>query len=124
MHSDRATLSCGIPQVTVLGPKLFLVFINDLPINLVGKPSIFADDSIVFSRGNNKLETCQALSDNLDSVQDWAVYVTWGMLFNADKSEWLQITSKHTAAQDDIRVTMNGQAIPRAKAHNHLDYIN
>ena len=96
----------------------FPVFINDLPTNLVGKPSIFADDSTVFSRGNNKLETCQALSTDLDSAQDWAV--TWGMLFNADKSEWLQVTSKHTAAQDDDRVTMKGQAIPRVKAHNHL----
>ena len=47
---------------------------------------------------------------------------TWGMHFNADKSEWLQITSKHTAAQDDNRlwITMRGQAIPRVKAHNHL----
>ena len=118
MHSEWATLSCGIPQGTVLGLTLFLVFINDLPTNLVGKPSIFADDSTVFSRGNNKLETCQALSKDLDSAQDWAV--TWGMLFNADKSEWLQITSKHTAAQDDDRVTMKGQAILRVKAHNHL----
>ena len=83
MHSEWATLSCGIPQGTVLGPTLFLVFINDLPTNLVGMPSIFADDSTVFSRGNNKLETCQALSKDLDSAQDWAV--TWGMLFNADK---------------------------------------
>ena len=49
MHSEWATLSCGIPQGTVLGPTLFLVFINDLPTNLVGKPSIFADDSTVFS---------------------------------------------------------------------------
>ena len=60
-----------------------------------------------FVKGNNKLETCRK---DLDSAQDWAV--TWGMLFNADKSEWLQITSKHTAAQDDNRVTMKGQAIP------------
>ena len=74
--------------------------------------------STVFSRGNNKLETCQALSKDLDSAQDWAV--TWGMLVNADKNEWLQLTSKHTAAQDDDRVTMKGQAIPRVKAHNHL----
>ena len=72
----------------------------------------------MFSRGNNKLETCQALSKDLDSAQDLAV--TWGMLFNADKSEWVQITSKPTAAQDDNRVTMQGQADPRIKAQNHL----
>ena len=59
------------------------MFINDLSTNLVGKSSIFADDSTMFSCGNNKLETCQALSKDLDSAQDWAV--AWGMLFNADK---------------------------------------
>ena len=88
----------------MLGPTLFLLFIYDSATNLVGKPSLFADDSSVFSCGNNKLETCQALSKDLDSAQDWAV--TLGMLFNADKSEWLQITSKHTTTQDDNRVTM------------------
>ena len=118
MHSEWATLSCGIPHGTVLGPTLFLVFINDLATNLVGKPSIFADDSAVFSRGNNKLETCQAWSKDLDSAQDWAV--TWSMIFNADKSEWLQITSKHTAAHDHDQVTMKRQAIPWVKAHNPL----
>ena len=60
----------------------------------------------MFSRGNNKLETCQALSKDLDSAQDWAV--TWGMLFDGDKNEWLQITRKHTAAQNDNRVSMKG----------------
>ena len=94
------------------------MFINDLPTNLAGKPSICVDDTSVFSRGNNKLDTCQALSTDLDSALDLAV--TWGMLFNADKSEWLQITSKHTAALEDNGVTMKGQAIPRVKAHNHL----
>ena len=55
MHSQWATISCGIPQGTVLGPTLFLVFINDLPTNLVGKPSIFADDFTVFSRETTSL---------------------------------------------------------------------
>ena len=45
------------------------------------------------------ISSCQALSKDLDSAQDWAV--TWGML-NADV-RWLQITSKHTAAQGDDR---------------------
>ena len=108
------------PSRYCVGTNTFLLFINDLPTNLVGKPSIFADDSTMFSRGSNKLETCHALSKDLDSAQDWTV--TWGMLFNTDKREWFQITSKHTAAQDDNRVTMKGQAIPRVKAHNHLGF--
>ena len=88
MHSEWATLSCGIPQGTVLGPTLFLVFINNLPTNLVGKPSIFADDSTVFSRGNNKLRDgdVPSFSKDLDSAKDWAV--TWGMLFKGALSRY------------------------------------
>ena len=92
-----------------MGPKLYLAFINDLATNLVGKPSIFAVDST---------GDMPRLSKDLDSAQDWAV--TWGVLFNADKSEWLQITSKDMTAQDDNPDTMKEQAIPRVKAHNHF----
>ena len=65
LHSEWATLSCGILQGTVLDPTPFLVFINDLSTNLVGKPCVFADDSTVFFRQNNKLETYQVLSKDL-----------------------------------------------------------
>ena len=53
-HSDKKNIFCGIPQGSVLGPLLFLLYINDLP-NVSKKlySILFADDTSVFLEGNN-----------------------------------------------------------------------
>ena len=62
----------GIPQGTVLGPVLFLTFINDLPQSLTCECSIFADDSTAYTSGKDTQLTCRKLSLNLDYASDWA----------------------------------------------------
>ena len=62
----------GIPQGTVLGPVLFLTFINDLPQSLTCECSIFADDSTAYTAGKDTQLTCRKLSLNLDYASDWA----------------------------------------------------
>ena len=71
------------------------MFIGGLSLILSAScPLSQTSDSMVFiTYGTNRLETCQTLNTDLDYAQDWPA-VTWSMLFNADKSEWLQITSK------------------------------
>ncbi|GFG30145.1 hypothetical protein Cfor_09537 [Coptotermes formosanus] len=57
-YSDWEMVSKGIPQDSILGPLLFLIYINDLPFILkdAGNPNLFADDtSIVFSYPNSNL---------------------------------------------------------------------
>ena len=79
----------GIPQRTVLGPVLFLVFINDLPSVLKSFCSIFADDTTAYTIGKDVVSTCSNLSKDLDVASGWAR--TWGMLFNPEKSKHLAI---------------------------------
>ena len=110
----------GIPQGTVLGPVLFLTFINDLPQSLTCECSIFADDSTAYTAGKDTPVICRKLSLNLNQyASDWAS--SWGMLFSAEKSEHLQITPKtQNLNQSDVFMHGSRSYIPRVTTHKHL----
>ena len=85
----------GIPQGTVLGPILFLIFLNDLPQSLTNKCSIFADDT-TYTLGRAAIINCQNLSSDLLAASEWAAQ--WGMMCSAEKSEHQSISNKSTCA--------------------------
>ena len=78
--SSWRDVTSGVPQGSVLGPILFLIFINDLPTELLSKLSLFADDSKLFSRiivngknsSNGGTEGGGRLQGDLDRVVEWA----------------------------------------------------
>ena len=69
----------GVPQGSVLGPVLFLIFINDLDNPIFSNVLKFADDTKVYKVVDNQFDSAQLQSD-LDSLGDWAV--KWQMKFN------------------------------------------
>ena len=68
--SDKVPVISGVPQGTVLGPLLFLLFINDLPAYVESKTRLFADDCIVY-RNVKTLQDFQALQNDLYKLTDW-----------------------------------------------------
>ena len=83
-HSTTASVTSGIPQGTVLGPLLFLLFINDLPpvLDPGTKCRLFADDCLVY-RAIHTIEDQIQMQRDLDTLLNWNE--TWGMHFNAKK---------------------------------------
>ena len=118
-ESSWETVKSGIPQGTVLGPTLFLLYINDLPQSLLNECALFADDTTAYGLGKLSKTICSSLSSDMDSAADWAK--TWGMLFNAEKSEHLSIRQiSSSPSSSDSHVIMGGIQIPKVMEHKHL----
>ena len=89
--SDPAPVTSGVPQGSVLGPILFLVFINDMPECISSKCRLFADDTIVY-REIVSADDTTLLQQDLDALQVWER--RWGMSFNPSKCNTINITRK------------------------------
>ena len=72
-------MSSGVPQGSVLGPILFLVFINDLPEKLSSQVRLFADDTAVYLT-IKCLDDGTVLQNDLDKLSLWKS--EWDMEFN------------------------------------------
>lgn len=89
--SSTAQVTSGVPQGTVLGPLLFLVYINDLPESVKAKTRLFADDCLLYSVIRTAADA-KALQDDLDKLQEWEE--KWLMKFNPSKCETIRLTNK------------------------------
>ena len=90
--SEWADVISGIPQGSVLGPTLFLIFINDLPDSVKNLVKIFADDTKIYSVINDKTDT-DSLQKDLDNLAEWSN--TWKLGFNAKKCKSMHFGLKN-----------------------------
>ena len=81
-ESDWRSISAGVPQGSVLGPLLFLVYINDLTENIKSQMRLFADDSFLFTPVKNVEVSHEQLVNDLETVSNWGYQ--WKMVFNPD----------------------------------------
>ena len=88
--SETAPVTSGVPQGTVLGPLLFLLYINDMPdvLSEGTKLRLFADDSLIYREIHCPTDQ-SILQHDLTSLEQWAV--KWGMKFNASKCNIMHI---------------------------------
>ena len=68
--SDPAPVLSGVPQGSVLGPILFLIFIYDLPDNTNSTGCLFADDCVLY-RNSRRSEDQQILQEDLNKIAQW-----------------------------------------------------
>lgn len=91
-YSDWSSVVSGVPQGSVLGPLLFLIYINDLDEGIISKLGKFADDTKV-ARGVSNDSEVEILRADLCKLFQWSV--DWQMLFNVDKCTVMHLGSKN-----------------------------
>ena len=114
-QSTWINITSGIPQGSVLGPVLFLVFINDLPEVIKVLIKLFADDaklySVVTSNADNRAQF------SLNRAVDWSK--VWKMIFNIIKCHHLHIGKKFT--ETTYTMESDGQQVELEKVKNEKD---
>ena len=88
MLKNWSKIKAGVPQGLILGPLLFLVYINDLPEGLTTNAKLFADDTSLFSVVHDSALSSVSLNNNLLKISQWAYQ--WKMAFNSDVSKQAQ----------------------------------
>ena len=91
-YSNWKPVTSGIPQGSILGPFLFVVFINDLPDQLTNMVYMFADDTKVFARVSDDEER-KSLQDDLDNLVKWSA--TWKLNFNISKCKVMHLGNEN-----------------------------
>ena len=91
VSSSKVPVISGVPQGSVLGPCLFLYYINDIAEQLTSTTRLFADDTMIYMvvKGENDAKLLQA---DLNKLTDWED--KWMMQFHPDKCEVINITRK------------------------------
>ena len=87
-ESDWGEVLSGVPQGSVLGPLLFILYINDLPDSVECDCKLYADDNKLISVVRNGLEGI-GMQNNIDSVTNWTK--DWLMRLNASKCKVMHL---------------------------------
>ena len=120
--SDWKNLEAGVPQGSVLGPLLFLIYINDLTDNISSEMRLFADDSSLFTQVEGVNITHEKLSKDLVTISTWAYQ--WKMVFNPDitKQAIEVIFSVKKIPPQHPALFFSGIPVSRNKNTKHLGF--
>lgn len=118
-HQDEQTklysIQSGVPQGSVLGPVLYLLFTADLPKTLVTTIATFADDTAILSSHSNPYTASKHLQENLDLLQLWLN--KWRIKVNVTKSVHITFALKHETCP---HVTLNNIHLPQENSVKYL----
>ena len=123
VQSDWEPIFSGVPHGSVLGPLLFLIYINDLTDNITSNMKLFADDSSLFARLKDVNLIHDQLFCDLDIITNWANQ--WKMKFNPDLTKQAVEVIFSTKYKNEFHpdVDFNGVPVARENLTKHLGII-
>lgn len=116
--SDWAYLRAGVPQGSVLGPLLFLVFINDITSVVKScQIRLFADDTCLFLTVDDRIDAAIKINNDLARIQNWAD--KWLVSFSPSKTKAMTISNKRDY-ENNPSIFLCNHIVDQVNTHKHL----
>ena len=112
-------ITCGVPQGSILGPFLFLVYINDLPTCTDPKMALYADDAVLIRHEKSKHALKAKTEKELKNVKSWVA--SNKLSFNFDKTHCMLYSNKHQ--QHDFVLDIDGKKLFPETSTKYLGII-
>ena len=117
--SQWARILAGVPQGSILGPLLFLIFLRDIENNVVSDMSMFADDTALLHVFHDANNANVIINNDLITLQHWAD--AWMVKFNPLKTKFMLISNKRSKSNIDI--SLNNNIIEKVATYRHLGML-
>ena len=85
--SDFGKISCGVPQGSIVGPLLFLIYVNNMPQAVKSNMLLYADDSCLMYQHKDIAIIKKILNEDFQNISDWFVDNKLSIHFGDDKSK-------------------------------------
>ena len=118
--SSKLPVTSGVPQGSILGPLMFIIFINDLPDSVQSAtPLLFADDTKCIKTVSSLHDTC-LLQDDLSALTSWSSF--WELAFNSSKCKLLRILPPNQT-HHSANYSINNSIIDSNTLHRDLGIL-
>ena len=118
-QSDKQMVMTGVPQGSILGPLLFVIFVNDIS-QYVGTATanLYADDTLIYCNGDTMVDVQEKLQNCVDDVSEW--YQRNNIVVNTDKSCAMVVRSRRIIPNHPLDINVNNRKLEQVKVMNYL----
>ena len=114
-HTELISIESGVPQGSVLGPILYVIFTSDIPTSPETTTATFADDTAILSCHRDPVEASNQLQNNLNNIETWLK--KWRIRVNETKSSQVVFSLRKNVCP---QVRLNNILLPQAESVKYL----
>ena len=121
VKSSILTLNIGVPQGSVLGPLLFLLFINDLPNFSNFNVKLFADDTFLSLESKSYKDLQKNVNEEMISISRWLTINK--LTLNISKTKYMVISNKKKPPDNDFQIKFDNVCLEKCTSYKYLGVL-